>query len=97
MRVAVMKRVWVDMEKAALKRLAKAEAEGLCPACLEVFKEGEARKRGVHVRCYHAMYRAIRAKEASDEDLVAKGFILEASSGGRPRSNPISIAIAKGK
>ncbi|MEM7558452.1 MAG: hypothetical protein AAF394_04960 [Planctomycetota bacterium] len=93
MRALVLKKVWVDMDKEAIRRIAKAEEEGLCLACLEKLKPGEAVIRGDHARCYHAIYRAIQRGETTDAQMVAKGMMLEASRGGRPRSNPISIEL----
>lgn len=91
MQVAVFEARWVPVRKAARDRLAKCQHENLCPACLEPFEAGEDRMRGVHVRCYHATRRAIKAGKFTEQERVQAGKLLERSPGGRPPCNPVSV------
>jgi hypothetical protein len=94
MRVQVLVRGFVEMNKEAMQRVARCEREGLCCSCLEplderteLAKEAEEEVRsirGCHPRCAHATYRGIRAGKLTDEGQVASGEWLPAESGGRP-------------
>ena len=90
MKVAVIEIRYVEVKRSAKQRLAKAEAEGLCVACLEPLGEGTI-KRGCHERCYIATRRQIDRGVWTMEDRLADGKILEADTGGRKPSNPVSI------
>lgn len=89
MRVAVKEVRWVQVKRSAKQRLAKAESEGLCVACMEPL-DGMV-KRGCHERCYIATRRAIERGIWTMEERLAEGKILEAETPGRKPSNPVSI------
>jgi hypothetical protein len=94
MRLVVMSKRFVNVGKKAMDRLSRCSREGLCPACLQPIAEGEHVKRGVHLRCYHATYRAVRAGLTSWELRVAEGKIGECEKPGRKPTNPVSEEFA---
>lgn len=84
---------YIEVNKAAQRRLAKADAENLCCACMQPH-DGTRIIRGNHERCYRATMRAIEAGKTTDEERVAEGKLLEADPGGRKASNPVSAEFA---
>lgn len=88
MKVAMNIVRWVDVKRSAIRRLAKADKEGLCVACLQPL-DGVV-KRGCHERCYQATLRAIREGKFTMEDRITEGKIREANQGRRP-SNPVTL------
>lgn len=93
MRVALIEIRYIEVKRAAKQRLATAEAEELCVACMKPL--GETRvKRGCHERCYRATLRAIEKGRFTLADRLADGKILEAGEAGRKPSNPVSIEAA---
>jgi hypothetical protein len=94
MRLLVSVKRFVSVNKAAKERLAKCMREGLCPACLEPLLPGQPTKRGAHVRCYHATFRAVRAGKTTWAKRVAEGKIGEAEAPGRKPSHPVSAEFA---
>lgn len=88
MKVAVHLIRWVEVKRSAIRRLAKAEQEGLCVACMQPL-DGTV-KRGCHERCYQATLRAIREEKFTMEDRIAEGKIRETNQGRRP-SNPVTL------
>lgn len=82
------------MKRSAKQRLARAERESLCVACMKPLDNGTI-KRGCHERCYRATLRAIEKGRMTMADRLAEGKILEAEDGGRKPSNPVSVEAAK--
>jgi hypothetical protein len=83
----------IHMKKSALDRLAKAEREKLCVACMKPL--GESRViRGCHESCWKATKRAVAAGKFTEEQRVQEGKMLPAASGGRNPVNPVSIEAA---
>jgi hypothetical protein len=83
----------IHMKKSALERLAKAEREKLCVACMKPL--GTSRViRGCHEACWKATKRAVAAGKFTEEDRIAEGKILAPASGGRNPINPVSIEAA---
>jgi len=93
MRVALIEIGYIEVKRSAKQRLAKAEDEKLCVACMKPLGEGRV-KRGCHERCYRATLRAIEKGQLTLADRLADGKILEAGDGGRRPSNPVSIEAA---
>lgn len=92
MQVAVIELRYVEVKKSARDRLTKAEAEGLCVACLKPLGSGMI-KRGCHESCYQATRRAIQRGLATEADRVAAGKLREAGHGGRKPSNPVTLDV----
>lgn len=90
MRVAITELRWVEVRKPARERLAKAEKEGLCVACMQPL-DGETPIRGCHSRCYRATRRAILAEKFTESERVEAGKLLEKLDPGRKPCNPVSI------
>lgn len=95
MKVAVWEVRYVDMKRNAKQRIAKAEREGLCVACMEPLGDGVV-KRGCHEKCYAATRRAIKRGVWTLSDRLAEGKLLEYSTPGRKPTNPVSIEAANG-
>jgi hypothetical protein len=89
MRIAVTQTRWIEVKKVARLRIAKAEADGLCVACMESLG-AEKPIRGCHPRCYQATMRAIHAEKFTEEERLESGKLLEKLPPGRPHSNPVS-------
>jgi hypothetical protein len=89
MQVAVTETRWIEVNKDARLRIAKAEQESLCVACMEAL-ENEQAIRGCHPRCYQATLRAIHAGKFTEKSRLASGKLLEKLTPGRPNSNPVS-------
>lgn len=85
---------YIEVKKSAQQRIAKAAAENLCVACMQPH-DGTRVIRGTHERCYRATLRAIESGKTTDEKRVADGKLLEAESGGRKASNPVSVDVEK--
>lgn len=81
------------MNKTARLRIAKAEQEGLCVACMEKL-DNEQAIRGCHPRCYQATLRAIHAGKWTEQERLTAGKLLEKLPPGRPHSNPVSKEAA---
>lgn len=90
MRIAVTEVRWVEVRKPAKDRLAKAQSEQLCVACLQPLN-GEAPIRGCHSKCYRATRRAIVAGKFTEAERVQAGKLLEKQEQGRKPSNPVSV------
>lgn len=82
---------YIEVNRSAKQRLAKAEKENLCVACLQPITEGDKVKRGCHERCYRATLRAIDKGKWTMADRLAQGKILEEGKGGRKPCNPVTI------
>ena len=81
---------YVKVKKTAIERIAKAESEGLCLACLEPI--GESRVvRMCHERCARATQRAIERGDFTEAERIASGKYGASSPGGRPPSNPVTL------
>lgn len=89
MRVAITEIRWIEVKKPARERIAKADADGLCVACLQSLN-GEKPIRGCHSKCYRATMRAIEQGKCTDEERVASGKLLECGKSGRKPSNPVT-------
>jgi hypothetical protein len=89
----IVKRVQVKLTPDGEKRRAKMLAECRCLGCGEVFAKGEESKRGLHLRCYEAFRRAVRAGRATDREMVREGKMLSPNPG-RPLSNPLARDLA---
>jgi len=93
MRVAVFVARWVEVKQTAMRRIAKAEAEGLCCACM--LPKGDGRiVRGCHMACLKATYKAIASGLCTDDERVQEGKLLTKAKSGRKLSNPVSIDLA---
>ena len=90
-RMIVMR--YVTLNKAARQRIAKAEAERLCVACMEPIGESRV-KRGCHERCYRATLRAIAKGLTTEQARMQEGKFLECDTPGRKLSNPVSVEVA---
>lgn len=90
MKVAVVEIRYVEVKRSAKQRLAKAESEGLCVACMKPLGDGRI-KRGCHESCYVATRRQIERGVWTMEERLAEGKILEADPGGRKPTNPVTI------
>lgn len=93
MHAVIYEKRQIEVKKAALRRIAKAEREDLCVACLRPFELGEKRQRGCCMSCYHATYRAIKQGKVTDAERVAEGKLLPPSPPGRPPSHPVSLEV----
>lgn len=93
MRVAIKEIRWVEVKKAARDRIAKAEAEGLCVACMQPLDETRT-IRGAHERCYKATLRAIACGRTTDAKRVEEGKLLEGKGGGCHPTNPVTIELS---
>jgi hypothetical protein len=90
MQIAIQTLRYITLKKAAMNRIAMAERDKLCCACLQPL--GDSRViRGCHERCVKATKRAVAAGKFTEDERIAQGKILSASSGGRKPSNPVSI------
>ena len=89
MRVEVRLVRFVEVKQAAIKRIAKAEAEDLCCRCLEALRPSKGRIiRHCHERCARTNYRRIDAGLETDESLVAQGLWMPQEKAGRQLSEP---------
>lgn len=84
---------YITLKKAARQRIAKAEAEHLCVACLQPLGDGTV-KRGCHEKCYRATLRAIEKGKTTEADRVQDGKLLARDLPGRRPSNPVSVEFA---
>lgn len=92
MQVAVSEIRYVEVKKSARDRLAKAEQESLCVACMKPLGGGMI-KRGCHESCYQATRRAIQRGLTTEAERVAAGKLREAGHGGRNPSNPVTLDV----
>ena len=90
MRVLITETRWIEVRKPARDRLAKADKEHLCVACLEPLGDQEP-IRGCHPKCYRATRRAIVAGKFTESQRVEAGKLLEKMDAGRKPSNPVSV------
>lgn len=90
MRVAITETRWIEVRKPAKERLAKADKEHLCVACMEPMGDQEP-IRGCHPKCYRATRRAIVAGQFTEAARVEAGKLLEKLEPGRKPSNPVSV------
>lgn len=89
MRVRVLVARWVEVKKAAMDRIDKAQREGLCLACMEPLDETRV-VRGCHERCARATYRAIERGDFTEDERVQQGKWLSTDKGRKP-SNPVTV------
>lgn len=82
----------VEVKRVAQSRIAKAQSERLCVACMEKL-DGSRTIRGCHERCYRATLRAILAGRTTEQERVADGKLLERDTPGRNPSNPVSVEL----
>lgn len=81
---------FVKLTKEATERIAKAERERLCVACLNPL--GSSRViRGCHEACKKATERAIARGDFTEEERVRDGKLLSGHAGGRKPTNPVTI------
>ena len=93
MRAMIYEPRFITVKREALKRIAKAEAEGLCLACLQPLGEGTI-KRHCHERCYRATLRQVERGTTTIEKRVADGKLAgESDNKGRPPSNPVTVEL----
>lgn len=92
--VAINEVRWVEVRKPAKERLAKAEREHLCLACLEPLGD-QAPIRGCHPKCHRATLRAIADRKCTEAERMTEGKLLPATKGGRKPSNPVTKEMAK--
>lgn len=94
MRLLVTEQKWIAVNKRAQERLAKCRQSNLCLACMQPIEAGEEVLRGVHMRCYHATYRAVRMGKTTMEKRVAEGKLGECKPSGRKPSNPVTAELS---
>jgi hypothetical protein len=94
MRLEVFERKFVTVKREAIKRIDRCRQEGLCRACLEPVLPGEKTIRDIHLRCYHATFRAVRAGKTTWADRLAEGKIGEVGPVGRKPTNAVSAEFA---
>lgn len=92
MRVGIRETRWIEVKKAARERIAKAEAEHLCAACMQPL-DNTRTIRGCHQRCHKATFRAIERGLTTEAQRVAEGKLLEAQDGGRKPNNPVTLEL----
>lgn len=78
---------------AVRRRIAKAEAEKLCVACLQPLYGKVI--RGCHQKCYRATLRAIEKGLTTEAERVSQGKLLPCNTVGRP-SNPVMLELLEG-
>jgi hypothetical protein len=94
MKVQVWSAGYVEVDRTAKRRIAKAEDEGLCKACM--FPLDDTRTiRHCHERCWRATRRAILRGECTDEERVAEGKLGEIGDLGRVPTNPVTVELRK--
>jgi preprotein translocase subunit YajC len=94
MRIAITEVRWIEVRKSARLRIAKAEQERLCVACMEPLGDQEP-IRGCHPKCYRATLRSIHAGNCTESERMEDGKLLEKRDAGRKPSNPVSKETAK--
>lgn len=94
MQATVLEVSVVSLSRTAQARVRKAQAEGLCVACMTPLDKTRT-IRGCHERCYRATTNAIRRNEFTERSRVQSGKLLPKEEGGRRPSNPVTIE-AKG-
>lgn len=82
---------FVTVKRNALRRIAKAQAENLCFACLEPLS-GTV-KRHCHERCYRATLRQVEKGATTIEQRVSEGKLAGDADKGRPPSNPVTMEL----
>jgi hypothetical protein len=92
MKLEIRRTEWITVKESAKKRLERADAEGLCVACMEKL-DGSRVVRGCHERCYRATERAIKRGETSEKERVGEGKLLPSKSGGGKPSNPVTLEL----
>ena len=93
MQATIFGAIQVRLGKAAIERINRAQAGGLCVACMEPLGSGTV-KRGCHERCYRATLRAIGAGKTTEVERVRAGKFLQPQEPGRHPSNPVSKEFA---
>ncbi len=86
----------MEMSEEVRQRLAKADSEGLCVACMEPLDKIGRVIRGCHERCSAAMWRAINAGTWTEQQRIDEGKLLPAAPG-RPATNPVTIEAQRAK
>lgn len=94
MQVLSFERRWIAVKRSAQNRVNKCRQDDLCFACMEKFLPDEMRTRDVHLRCYHATFRAIKAGKTTEQERMAEGKLGESAARGRKPSNPVSVDLA---
>lgn len=84
---------YITLTKLARQRIAKAEAEGLCVACLTPLDETRT-IRGCHERCYRATTRAIKSGKTTEKERMQAGKLLSNAEPGKKPSNPVSLEFS---
>lgn len=93
MRVSIFVARQVEVKQIAMRRIAKAEAENLCCACM--LPRGDGRiVRGLHINCLKATYKAIAAGKCTEDERVQEGKLLTKAKSGRKPSNPVTVDLA---
>ena len=93
MQLAVKLTGYIKVKKSAQQRIAKAQREGLCCACMEPLDDTRT-IRGCHERCRQAAARLIERGVVTEEQLIADGELLPADTGGRRPSNALTKKYA---
>ena len=95
MRVRILVEKWVEMKKSVVDKITRCKRDQVCLACDKPIETGRT-VRGCHERCARATYRAILRGDFTDEQRVQQGKWLDAQSGGRPASNPVTVEAKLG-
>ena len=93
MQLVVNQPRYIEVKKSVRDRLARAEKECLCVACLEPL-DGRV-VRGCHERCHKATMRAIDAGLTTEIERVSEGKLLEMGKRGRKPTNLVSKELSK--
>ena len=92
MQVAIPLFRYIEVKRSAVQRVAKAQSEKLCVACLEPLN-GETPVRGCHQKCYRATFRGISAGKTTLEERIAEGKLLPPATTRAPR-NPVTKELS---
>lgn len=96
MRVAVNEVRWIEVNRTARQRLAKAESQNLCVACMELL-DATRTVRGCHERCYRATMRNIASGKTTEARRMEEGKLLESDTGGGRPGNPVTKELNETK
>lgn len=94
MRVAITEVRWVEVNREARQRLAKAEKENLCVACMQPLDHSRT-VRGCHERCYRATIRGIAKGQTTEAERIEEGKLHELPDYGSRATNPVTKELSK--
>lgn len=83
----------VRIKRSVQEEVSKKVAKGLCVSCGEPLIDGEKVDRGCHESCGQSLRRATKGDANKDAQFIREGRWLPPSKGGRPPTNPTSIAL----